>query len=437
MPSWTAAVAEPFAEFVLAGYRMCANLVRPVVPLVLSARVARGKEDPARTGERYGRPSLKRPEGRLIWVHAASVGETNAVLPLVERLTAAGFPVLFTSTTITSAKIAAARLPKDAVHQFGPLDVPAYLDRFLDHWRPYFVIFVESEIWPNVIGRLEQAVVPLVIVNGRMSDRSFRRWQSLGAVARTVLSQVGVVLARSEEDGRRFRALGAPRVEMTGNLKFDTPPLPADPVALARLKAAIDGRPVWLAAQTHEGEEQIVAAAHALLRERWPEILTIIVPRHPARGQAIHDLLAAAGLSVTQRSRGDLPEAGAGIYVADTLDELGLFYRVAPVALVAGSLVARGGHNPIEPVRLGAAVLHGPHVFNFADLYALIDRAAPTPPITDAASLAAAVGNLLADATAAPALAAKAGDALLPLSGALDATMSALKPYLSGKYYSP
>jgi 3-deoxy-D-manno-octulosonic-acid transferase len=149
-----------------AGYRMCATLIRPVVPLVISARVARGKEDAARTGERYGRPSLKRPEGRLVWVHAASVGETNAVLPLVERLTAAGFPVLFTSTTITSAKIAAARLPKGAVHQFGPLDVPAYLDRFLDHWRPYFVIFVESEIWPNVIGRLERAVVPLVIVNG-------------------------------------------------------------------------------------------------------------------------------------------------------------------------------------------------------------------------------------------------------------------------------
>jgi 3-deoxy-D-manno-octulosonic-acid transferase len=224
---------------------------------------------------------------------------------------------------------------------------------------------------------------------------------------------------------------------MTGNLKFDAPPLTADPVELARLKAAIGGRPVWVAAQTHEGEEQIIAAAHALLRERWPEILTIVVPRHPARGQAIHDMLAAAGLAVAQRSRGDLPAAGDGIYVADTLDELGLFYRIAPVAFLGGSLVQSGGHNPIEPVRLGAAVLHGPQVFNFADLYALIDRVAPTRPITDAASLAAAVGDLLADATTAPALAAKAAEILLPLSGALDATMSALKPYLSGKYYSP
>ena len=430
-------MADLFAGFVLAGYRLCTTLVRPVVPLVVSARVARGKEDPSRTDERYGRSSLKRPEGRLIWVHAASVGETNAVLPLVGRLTAAGFAVLFTSTTVTSAKIAAARLPAGAIHQFGPLDVPAYVDRFLDHWRPYFVIFVESEIWPNVINRLERAVVPLVLVNGRMSDRSFRRWQRLGAVARAVLSQVSLVLARSEEDGRRFRTLGARRVEVTGNLKFDTPPLPADPDALARLKAAIGDRPVWVAAQTHEGEEQIVAAAHALLRERWPELLTIIVPRHPARGQAIHDMLAAAGLAVTQRSCGDLPAAGAGIYVADTLDELGLFYRVAPVAFVAGSLVARGGHNPIEPVSLGVAMVHGPQVFNFADLYRLIDEAAPAAPIVDAPSLAGAVADLIADPAAASARAAKAAAALAPLSGTLDATMSALKPYLAGKFYSP
>jgi 3-deoxy-D-manno-octulosonic-acid transferase len=425
------------AEVALAGYRMCATLIRPVVPLVISARVARGKEDPARTDERYGRPSLKRPEGRLVWVHAASVGETNAVLPLVERLTAAGFPVLFTSTTITSAKIAAARLPKGAVHQFGPLDVPAYLDRFLDHWRPYFVIFVESEIWPNVIGRLERAVVPLVIVNGRMSERSFRRWQQLGAIARTVLSQVSMVLAGSEEDGRRFRTLGAPRVEVTGNLKFDAPPLAADATEVARLKSAIGGRPVWLAASTHEGEEAIAAEGHRMLRGRYPDLLTVVVPRHPERGAAVRELLTGEGLSVAQRSRDELPDRATEVYLADTLDEMGLMFRLAPAVFLGGSLVASGGHNPIEPVRLGAAVLHGPNVFNFADLYALIDRAAPPPPIKDAAGLAAAVGDLLADPSAAPALAAAAAAALLPLSGALDATMSALKPYLSGKYYSP
>lgn len=430
-------MAEPVAEFLLAGYRLCGSLVRPLVPLVLSVRAARGKEDRARAGERYGKPSLKRPPGRLVWVHAASVGETNAILPLIARLSKAGFPVLFTSTTVTSADIAAAKLPKDAVHQFGPLDVPSYVDRFLDHWRPFFVIFVESELWPTIIMRLEQAVVPLVVVNGRLSDRSFRRWRRLAGAAGTLFGRIGLVLAQSEEDGERFRVLGAPKVRVTGNLKFDTPPLAAAADEVERLRSAIAGRPVWVAASTHEGEEAIVAAAHRLLRERHPGVLTIIVPRHPARGAAIRDMLAAERLSVAQRSRGEPLVREADVYLADTLGELGLFYRVAPVAFLGGSLVPVGGHNPIEPVRLGAAVLHGPHVHNFADLFALLDRVAPAGPIVDPASLASAVGALIADPAAAADRAERSAAALSPLSGALDVTMSALQPYLSGKYYSP
>lgn len=430
-------MAEPFAEFALAGYRFCTALLRPVVPLVLAARAACGKEDRARTGERYGRASLKRPDGRVVWVHAASVGETNAALPLVERLTRAGFPVLFTSTTLTSARIAAGRLPKDAFHQFGPLDVPAFVDAFLDHWRPYFVVFLESEIWPTVISRLEQAVVPLVIVNGRLSDRSFRRWRSFGPVAKAVFERIGLVLAQSDQDGRRFRALGAERVTVTGNLKFDAPPPDADGREVERFRAAIGGRPVWLAASTHEGEEAFVAEAHRLLHERHPDVLTIVVPRHPQRGDAIRAMFASAGLSVAQRSRGEPLTAGTAVYLADTLDELGLFFRLAPVTFLGGSLVPTGGHNPIEPVRLGAAVLHGPHVHNFADLYGRIDAAAPGGGVSDAASLAEAVAALFADPAAAARSAQDAAAALSPLSGALDATMSALQPYLSGKFYSP
>ena len=434
---WTVAVAEPLADFLLAGYRLFGSVIRPIVPLVLAARVAQGKEDRTRTGERYGRAAMKRPAGRLIWVHAASVGETNAVLPLIERLTKAGFPVLFTSTTLTSANIAAAKLPKDAIHQFGPLDVPAYVDRFLDHWRPYFVIFVESELWPTIVGRLEQAVVPLVIVNGRLSDRSFRSWRRLGGAATGLFSRIGLVLAQSEEDGARFRSLGAPKVQVTGNLKFDTPPLAADAGEVERLRAAIAGRPVWVAASTHEGEEEIVAAAHRILRERYPDVLTIVVPRHPDRGGSVREILAAQRLTVAQRSRGEPLVREADVYLADTLDELGLFYRVAPVAFLGASLVPIGGHNPIEPVRLGAAVLHGPHVHNFADLYELLDRVIPTDPVVDAASLAAAVAGLVADPVAASDRAATSAAALSPLSGALDMTMAALQPYLSGKYYSP
>jgi 3-deoxy-D-manno-octulosonic-acid transferase len=427
-----APVAELLGDAILAGYRFGGMLLRPLVPLVLSVRASRGKEDASRAGERYGEASLKRPEGRLVWVHAASVGETIAVLPLIARLTNAGFPVLLTTTTLTSASIAAAQLPEGAVHQFGPLDVATYLDRFLDHWRPFLGIFVESELWPTVIGRLEERAVPLVVVNGRMSYRSFRRWRRFGAAARAVFGRIGLVLARSGEDGDRFRELGAPKVEVSGNLKFDAPPLAAAPDEIVRLRSAIGGRPVWVAAATHEGEESVVAAAHRIIRNRHPGLLTILVPRHPARGDAIRSLLVGERLSVAQRSRGEAFSPDTDVYLADTLGELGLFYRVVPVAFIGGSLVPVGGHNPIEAVRLGAVVIHGPHVHNFSELFATLDRVAPPQPVTDAASLAGAADPLIADSAAAGALAEKSAAALQPLSGALDATMHALEPCLSG-----
>jgi 3-deoxy-D-manno-octulosonic-acid transferase len=430
-------VAEPLAKAILAGYRLLGLAVRPFVPIALSLRASRGKEDAARRSERYGRASVRRPAGRLIWVHAASVGETNAVLPLIERLTAAGFQVLFTSTTVTSAAIAAKRLPVNAVHQFGPLDIVSYVDRFLDHWRPEFVIFVESELWPTIMTRLEENVVPLVIVNGRLSERSFQGWRRFATVAKGLFSRIGLCLAQSEEDGARFRALGAPRVTVTGNLKFDTPPLAADAGELERLRSAIGQRPVWVAASTHEGEEEIIAEAHRLLRDRIPDVLTVIVPRHPNRGDAVRAVLAARRLSVAQRSRGEPLVREIDVYLADTLGELGLFYRAAPLAFLGGSLVAHGGQNPIEPARLDTAVLHGPHVHNFADIYDRLDAAAPQEAISDARSLAGAVGRLLADPKAAADRAVAAAAALLPFSGALDATMQALRPYLAGKYYSP
>lgn len=430
-------MAETLARAVLAGYRLSGILLQPLVPLVLAIRAARGKEDVGRKAERYGCASLPRPAGRIVWVHAASVGETNAVLPLIDRLTTAGFHVLFTSTTVTSAAIAAKRLPANAFHQFGPLDIAPFVDRFLDHWRPEFVMFVESELWPTIITRLEENVVPLVIVNARLSARSFRGWRRFDGVARALFSRIGLCLAQSEEDGARFSALGAGKVQVTGNLKFDVPPLAADPGELERLRSAVGQRPVWIAASTHEGEEEIVADAHRKLRDRFPDMLTVIVPRHPERGDAIRAMLAARRLSVAQRSRGEPLLREIDVYLADTLGELGLFYRAAPVAFLGGSLVPHGGQNPIEPTRLEAAVLHGPFVHNFSDIYQRLDADAPEESIRDAAGLAAAVGRLIAEPRSAAARAASAAKALAPFSGALDATMLALRPYLSGKYYSP
>lgn len=437
MPWWTPAVADVAAATIAAGYRFAGVLLRPAVPFILSRRVARGKEDAQRLGERYGRASLPRPPGRLVWVHAASVGETNAILPLLDRLTRIGLAVVFTTTTLTSAAIAAKRLPGGAVHQFAPLDLAPFVGSFLAHWRPNLAIFVESEMWPTMVRKLAEAGIPLVVANARLSERSYRGWKRFSGFAGTVFPRITLCLAQSEGDATRFAQLGAPMVRTVGNLKFDVPPLGAEGGAVARLTAAVAGRPSWVAASTHEGEEEVVAEAHKLIRQRHPQVLTIVVPRHPERGDAVRAMLAGKGLTVAQRSRGNPLLHEIDVYVADTLGELGLFYRLAPIAFLGGSLIPHGGQNPIEPTRLDTAVLHGPHVHNFSDIYAALDAAVPAPAISDAASLADAVAGLLADpdAVAARAAAGKAG--LARFSGALDATLTAITPLLAGRPEAP
>jgi 3-deoxy-D-manno-octulosonic-acid transferase len=401
-------------------------IVRPLAPLFLSYRVSRGKEDKSRLGERYGRPSQARPEGDVIWIHAASVGETNAVLPLIENLTEAGRSVVFTTVTVTAAKIAEARLPPGAVHQYSPIDVRAWVRLFIAHWRPAMTILVESELWPQAIMTLSEAGIPLVIVNGRLSSRSFEGWRRHSAVAAAMFSRVGLCLAQSAPDGERYRQLGVRSVAVTGNLKFDTPPPGADPKAQAALEAEIGDRPVWLAASTHPGEEKIVASAHQLLVGRHPGLLTIIVPRHPERGSELAAELAVQRLSVARRTRGDPIAPSTDIYVADTLGELGLFYRIAPVAFIGGSLIDHGGQNPIEPITLGAAILHGPHTHNFSEVYGILDERHPGSRITDVRELAEGASALIGDAEERQRQVAEARAALSPLRGALDRTVTAL-----------
>jgi 3-deoxy-D-manno-octulosonic-acid transferase len=431
MKSPTSAFPDGAAGAAFSAYRWAGLAFSTVLPLVLSRRASRGKEHRARTGERYGHASAPRPSGKVVWVHAASVGETNAVLPLVRRICELGSSAVFTSGTVTSAKIAAERLPGNAVHQFAPIDIAPFVARFLDHWQPDLAIFAESELWPITMMRLADTGIPLVLVNATLSDRSFRGWRRFPALATPLFSGISLCLAQSRKNAERFADLGAPEVLVTGNLKWDTPILDADPRAVYRLSTAIRGRPAWVASSTHEGEEAIVGEAHRILRETHPDILTIVVPRHPQRGDAVRDLLTARGLAVAQRSR-DEPPAKADIYLADTLGELGLFYRIAPIAFIANSLVPNGGHNPIEAVRLNAAVLHGPHVHNLAEIYDVLDRAELAKTVTDARSLAGAVAALIDRPTADPGREARIDAALATLTGALDATMEALGPFLAG-----
>ncbi|MGV8839513.1 MAG: 3-deoxy-D-manno-octulosonic acid transferase [Bauldia sp.] len=424
-------MADAWGGALLSAYSLAGRAGIPFFPLYLRWRASTGREDPERFAERHGRPSAPRPAGPLVWIHAASVGETVAATSLIRRLMAEGHFVLLTTVTVTGAKTAARIGGARIVHQYSPLDVRPWVDRFLRYWRPSVAIFVESEVWPVTTDQLVIRRIPHVIVNARMSEHSFDRWHSLGGASRRVFGRISLALAQTEADATRIATLGARRVEVLGNLKFDAPPPDAPPEALAALRAAIGDRPVWLAASTHPGEEDIAAQAHDRLKGAWPRLLTIVVPRHPERGPALGELLRGGGRAVSLRSRGEPLPAGDGILLADTLGELGLFYRVAAVSFVGGSLVPRGGQNPIEPVRLGSAVVHGPDTPNFAAVYGALDAGGGAVIVRDAGALAAAVGHLLAEPEERRLQGEAAERALRPFSGALDRTLAALAPFLA------
>ena len=385
---------------ILGLYRAAATVAEPLIRLYLTGRKMKGKEDSARIAERFGRSDRPRPHTKLIWIHAASVGESLSVVPLIERLLAVrpGLVVLLTTGTVTSARIMVERLPVGAFHQYVPVDRPAYVRCFLDHWRPDLALWVESEFWPNLVLETAARRTPLVLINGRISPRSFTGWQRFpGAIAK-ILSAFDVCLGQSEADADRLRRLGAPRVRCHGNLKFATPPLPADATDLDRLQKMTEGRMVWLAASTHAGEEEIAADVHRALAGAHPRLLTVIVPRHPERGREIADTLGKAGFTVALRSRGDHVAPSTALYIADTMGELGLFFRLSRIAFMGKSLVPLGGQNPLEAARLDCAILFGPHMNNFAEIARGLVDAGGAEEVPDRQALAAAVGRLLADA---------------------------------------
>lgn len=409
-------------------YRALSRGLEPVIPAWLAFRTRQGKEVSGRRGERYGIASMARPKGTLAWVHAASVGETNAALPVIAALREAreDLSFLLTTGTRTSAALAEARLGPRGIHQFVPLDSPRYARRFLDHWKPDIAIFTESEIWPNLILETAERGVALALINARISPRSFRRWRRNSGMAVTLFSRFALVLAQNSRLARSFSLLGARNVVDSGNLKIDSPPPPVDAHALQQLREAIASRPLLLAASTHPGEDEQIATAHKLLKGTHNGLITIIVPRHPERGPAIVDLLAGEGLKSCRRAAGALPDADTDIYVADTIGELGTFYALAPVALIGGSLVPHGGQNPIEAARHGCAILTGPNTHNFTDSYLALKEHGGARVVTDAASLAEAAHALLSDPDALRRMNEGADAALKGLSGALALTVDAI-----------
>ncbi|HUD88344.1 MAG TPA: 3-deoxy-D-manno-octulosonic acid transferase [Xanthobacteraceae bacterium] len=426
-------MANPLANslpMTLRVYQKLSTALVPLAPALIKRRLKQGKEDPARIGERRGLSGDTRPFGPLVWIHGASVGEVLAAAALIEKLRALNIRILLTSGTVTSAAIVAKRFPADIIHQYVPYDSPRFVARFLDHWRPSLALFIESDLWPNLILAGAARRLPMVLINGRMSHRSFPRWRRVAGTISALLGRFEVCLAQSQVDADRFTALGSRNVIATGNLKLDVPAPPVDAAKLERLMSVTRGRPIVVAASTHPGEEEILLETHRTLAGFFPSLLSVIVPRHPDRGQAIAHTIAMSGLRVALRSRGELPTAAVDVYVADTMGELGLFYSLAPVVFMGGSLVEHGGQNPVEAVKLGASVVHGPHVFNFTDVYEALDSAGGARRADTQEALVKQMGQLLADPAARELLVGAAEGVVERLGGALDRTLAALEPYL-------
>lgn len=391
-------------------YRAATGALEPALPALLRRRVRQGKEDPLRLRERLGFASAPRPDGPLVWLHGASVGESLSHLPLVERFARErpDVALLVTSGTLAAAQVLQKRLPPGAVHQFAPLDAPRSARRFLDHWRPDLCVFVESELWPNLILGAKTRGAKLALLSARLSEDSFRGWTRFKGAAREVLSAFDRVLAQDGPTAKRLARLGA-RDDGRLNLKYAGEPLPFDAKMLDALQAELGSRPVVLAASTHPGEDEIVLQAFETLCPREAAPLLVLVPRHVARGAAVAAIAEQQGFGVRLRSAAGPIDDETNVVIGDTFGELGLWFRLARTALVAGTLVKGiGGHNPLEPARLDCPALAGPFAADWTSVYRAFDDAKGLVRVSDARNLAAAWAEDLDDPRAARARAARA-----------------------------
>ena len=391
-------------------YGLGANLIAPLAYGSVSRKLRAQGADPSRLPERLGHATRPRPEGRVIWFHAASVGESLSVLGLIAHLGAQDpeLSFLITSGTATSASILSGRLPRRTTHQFPPLDSRRAVTRFLDHWRPSAAVFVESELWPQMISLTAARNIPLALINARISDGSARNWGRLPATARHLMGSFRMIHCQDQRTADHLRALGLDHAKAGVNLKSLSGPLPHDAGELERMKAQVQDRPLWLAASTHPGEEDVVLAAHRAMLGRDPNALLILVPRHPERADAIEVQIAEAGMEGARRSTGMRITGQTRVYLADTLGEMGLWYALSPLTCLCGSFADVGGHNPFEPAHAGSAIVHGPLYVNFANAYAELAAQKAAIEVPDATALAGVLHRFLDDPSALDTLRARA-----------------------------
>jgi len=423
-------IENKLTKIAFSAYKALGLVLYPFMGPFLRFRAGRGKEDRGRRYERYGYPSADKPNGPIIWFHAASVGEANAVIPVIEHVNALGIHTIMTTGTVTSAEIVRKRLPRESYHQYVPLDLKPALGRFLDHWQPDVCIFTESEIWPMTLMELSNRNIPTILVNARMSDRSYKRWKNATDFAGVLFENFSHVIAQSKIDAERFKSLGARPVEVSGNLKVDTDSLPFKQAELEQLKGSINDRYCWVAVSTHEGEEEIIGRVHKALKAKHPELLTIVVPRHPERGAGVTALLKEIGLNVATRSLDEKISSDVDIYMGDTIGEMGLYLRLASVCFMGKSLKANGGQNPLEPAMTGTAIVSGQNVQNFRDTYRGLLQTGGVRLVSDEKMLAANVEYLFLNDAERQKMTIAALETIKLMSGALDKTNHILDSYL-------
>ncbi len=371
----------------------------PMINAVLRNRLKSGKEDPNRVRERYGEASIKRPDGVLMWVHVASVGEAQSMLPMISLFLEQNpdAHVLVTTITRTAAQLLETRLPDRAFHQYLPIDKPQWVRKFLDHWNPTLVLWAESELWPFIIAEIGKRRIPAALLNARMSEKSFRNWSYAKSLSEKILSAFAVILTQTDKDRDFYIKLGGRSVVTSDNVKYCASPLPYSTAELDDLRSQVGARSVWVYASTHKGEEELALATHKNLISKFPDLLTIVVPRHPERAPDVESLFQESGLSFGTRTKNKYPAADHSIFLGDTLGELGLFYALAPIACIGRSFSddGGGGHNPLEAALLHSAVLHGPNIQNLQEIYDRMDLAGASLPVTHGEDLSALIYKLL------------------------------------------
>lgn len=379
------------------------TLIAILYPLVIKGyikkRLHRGKEDKERFNERTGRPKQKRPEGKLVWLHGASVGESISMLPLIQKIldTYPDAHVMVTTGTVTSADVMSKRLPERAFHQYIPIDNPFFTTRFIKHWQPNVALWFESELWPAMLSSIKRKNIPLILINGRISNKSFKRWQQFDFICKELLSCFSLCLGQSEEDAYRLQVLGAQNTLCLGNLKYAGLPLPIDENKKNEIIQQIGNRTFWLASSTHNDEEIRIAKVHKRLKVKFPDLLTIIAPRHPQRGEEIKTEIEKIELKTSLRSQNEPIHSDTDIYIANTIGEMGLWYDLAKLVFIGGSLVPHGGQNFMEPSRVRDAVIVGPHMHNFTDAMNRAKKADAVIQVTDTEELGEVIEQLLSN----------------------------------------